>query len=132
MTDHRDPRGARPSLATRRPILANAEASRRRALLAELQAALAAQQIQSVLARNRTVILQFNDERHQPSGLTDPQLYIFAPDGTDIATTDGITYHFTSGKTYPTCDPAGAVIAIRSDQRRAARLARDAALRAWL
>ncbi|HXP20789.1 MAG TPA: hypothetical protein VN840_14190, partial [Streptosporangiaceae bacterium] len=43
-----------------------------------------------------------------PSGPTDPQLHIFTPDGTDIATTRGSTYHFASGHAHPADDPSRA------------------------
>lgn len=85
-----------------------------------------------MLARHHRLVLRFSDEHHQPSGLTDPHLHVFTPGGTDIATTNGITYLFTSGKSYPAGDPAAAAAAVRSDQRRLARMARDAALRTWL
>lgn len=114
------------------PILAEAEATRRIAFLTELQNALEVHGICSVLAKTRRLVLRYNTSPQEPSGPTNPQLHILSPHGTNIATTDGTTYHFTSGKTYPTSDPTAAAAAARSDQRRAARRPKDAALRAWI
>jgi hypothetical protein len=102
-------------------ILAQAEVSRRVLLLAELQAALAAQQIDSVLARNHRLVLQYNRVPSGPSGMTDPQLHIFAPDGTDITTTDGRTFNLASGEKCPADDPAAAATFIRHGQHAAPR-----------
>ena len=44
----------------REPILTEAEVARRMSLLAELQAALTAQGIRCVLARNHRLVLQYN------------------------------------------------------------------------
>ena len=98
------------------PILAQAEVTRRMLLLAELQGALEAQEIHSVLARNHRLVLLYNRVPSGPSGMTDPQLHILAPDGTDIATTDGTTYRLASGQEYPAADPAAAAALIRHGQ----------------
>jgi hypothetical protein len=97
----------------RPPVLATKEASRRAALLGDLQTALAAQGVSSVLARRHRLVLHGGrttpvPARFEPSGPTDPQLHIFTPDGTDIATAHGSTYHFTSGRAHPADDPARA------------------------
>jgi len=97
-----------PEPLTRPPILATDEASRRAALLADLQSVLAAQGVSSVLARHHRLVLGGGRNKCEPSGPTDPQLHIFTPDGTDIATTDARTYHFASGHAHPADDPAHA------------------------
>lgn len=106
----------------RTPILAQAEVTRRMLLLADLQAALAAQEIRAVLARNHRLVLQYNRSPFEPSGLTDPQLHIFTPDGTDIATTDGTTYSLSSGEKCPADDPHLAATVIRRSHRTAQRI----------
>ncbi len=103
------------------PILAEAEVERRMLLLAELQGLLAALGIRSVLARNHRLVLQYNRVPSGPSGPTDPQLRIFAPDGTDIATTDGRTYSLASGRQCPANDPAAAATLMRHGQHAAPR-----------
>jgi len=92
----------------RPPLLNKEEASRRAALLSELQSALAAQGVRSVLARHHRLVLSGGSTKCAPSGPTDPQLHIFTPEGTDIATTHGSTYHFASGDAHPADDPARA------------------------
>jgi len=92
--------------APRPPILTQAEAARKMLLLAELQTSLASLGIRCVLARNHRLVLRYNCVPCESSGPTDPQLHIFAPDGTDIATTDGSTYNLVSGERYPADDPA--------------------------
>ena len=89
----------------RPPVLADHEASRRAAQLADLRSALAAQGISSVLARTRRLVLWGKPRDYEPSGPTDPQLYIFAPGGTEIASASGGTYLFASGSAYPAADP---------------------------
>ena len=98
------------------PILTKAEVSRRMLLLADLQVALAAQEIHSVLARNHRLVLQYNRVPCGPSGLTDPQLHIFAPDGPCDATTDGTTYRLPSGQECAADDAAAAATLIRHSQ----------------
>jgi hypothetical protein len=96
---------------TRTPVLAKDEASRRVALLAELQGALAAQGIRSVLARRHRLVLSGrNSTTCEPSGPTDPELHIFTQDGKEIATARGRTYHFASGQAHPADDPARAAV----------------------
>jgi len=104
--------GQNPAL-TRSPILTREEAARRAALLADLQSALQAQGVSSVLARRHRLVLQGGRTRCEPSGPTDPELHIFTPDGTDIATTRGSAYHFASGHAHPAADPARAAQAAR-------------------
>ena len=97
----------------REPILTEAEVARRMSLLAELQAALTAQGIRCVLARNHRLVLHYNVVPSGPSGMTDPVLHIFTPEGTDIATTDGSSYHLARGEKCPACDPVAAAVLIR-------------------
>jgi hypothetical protein len=68
--------GQNPAL-TRPPILTREEASRRAALLADLQSALEAHEVSSVLARRHRLVLQGVRTKCEPSGPTDPQLHIF-------------------------------------------------------
>ena len=92
----------------RPPILAREEASRRAALLCDLQSALAARGVTSVLARHHRLVLEGGSTGCAPSGPTDPQLHIFTPDGADIATARGSAYHFATGPEYPADDPGQA------------------------
>ena len=96
------------------PILPPSEAERRLVLLGKLQIVLAAHKLDSVLARNHRLVLHGDCNTWRLSGLTDPQLHIFAPDGTDIATTDGNTYKLANGDPYPGGDPAAVADFIRS------------------
>ena len=98
------------------PILSGTEANRRMLLLADLQAALAAHDIASVLARNHRLVLRSERGPCEPSGPTDPQLHIFTRDGTDVATTDGITYSLASGTEYPAGDPAATAALLHRSQ----------------
>src|SRR6266699_17312 len=95
------------------PILQEAEVARRMHLLAELQDALAALGVRSVLARNHRLVLRYNRVPSGPSGMTDPELRILAPAGTHIATTDGTTYRLASSQEYPAGDPAAVAALIR-------------------
>jgi hypothetical protein len=100
------------------PILPPAEAERRLVLLSKLQSALAAHGVESVLARNHRLILHGDRSAWAPSGLTDsgltdPQLHIFLPEGTEVATADGRTYRFASGDLFPGGDPAAVAAVIR-------------------
>ncbi len=90
------------------PILTRAEVARRMALLADLQAELAARGVCSVLARTWRLVLRYNTGPWEPSGPTDPQLRILGPDGTDMATTDGRAYYFANGRQCAADDPASA------------------------
>ncbi len=103
MTDH----------VTEQPqVLAEAEVSRRILLLAELHAALTALGARCVMARKQRLVLRYNPSPSAPSGPVDPQLHIFAGDGTDIATTDGASYSLASGGQYPAGDPAAAAAVV--------------------
>lgn len=51
-------------------------------------------------------MLRYSHGPYEPSGLTDPQLHIFTPDGTDVATTDGAVYRLGSGDEFAITDPA--------------------------
>jgi hypothetical protein len=99
--------------ATGEPILDQAEAARRKLVLAELQAALAQLGTRSVLAGNHRLVLRYNDPPPQlPSGPTNPALHILAPGRTRTATTDGTTYQLDDGQHHPASDPAAAATAI--------------------
>lgn len=100
-------------------ILGRHVASSRYALLAALRDELAAQQINSVLATRHRLVLRGKGPC-DPSGLTDPQLYIFTSEGREVATTDGRAYYFANGQAHPVSDPAGA--AIRLAKCRSSRL----------
>jgi hypothetical protein len=95
------------------PILAQPEANRRMLLLTELRAALTDLGLACVLARKHRLVLRYNHSPIGASGLTDPQLHVFSPDGTIIATTDGTAYLLDSGSRYPASDPAAAALAIQ-------------------
>jgi hypothetical protein len=95
-------------------ILTQDEATLRLRLLAELQTTLAGQGIRCVLARTHRLVLRWRTSGpFGPCGLTDPQLHIFTPAGTTIATTDGTAYHLASGQDCPAADPAAAAALIR-------------------
>ena len=99
----------RPEPADREPILSQSEADSRMLLLAALQAALAGMGVRSVVARCHRLVLRWNSAGpFGPSGLTDPQLHIFAPAGTTVATTDGTAYRLRAGQQCPAGDPAAA------------------------
>ena len=61
-----------------RPVLSQAEATRRMTLLTDLQDALAARGIRAVLAKRRRLVLR-SSQPVTPSGPLDPQLHIFHP-----------------------------------------------------
>jgi len=82
-------------------------------LLAELQAALAALGIQSVLVRKRRLVLRSAGNDLEPSGPTNPQLHVFAPGGTEVATADAARYEFTAGPACPAADPQAAAASLR-------------------
>ncbi len=103
-------RSATPPLGP--PIIDEPEAAHRLLLLGQLQAALKIRHVRSVLARNHRLVLRYNTSPCPPSGLTDPQLHIFAPNRTDITTTDGIAYLLASGSCYPAANPDEAAEAI--------------------
>jgi hypothetical protein len=86
-------------------VLAEAEVSVRMLLLAELQAALAASAVRCVLARNHRLVLRSSEAPFEPSGLTDPSLYVLFDDRTRSATTDGTTYRLDNGEELPVGDP---------------------------
>jgi hypothetical protein len=101
-------------LAGRQPILSQTEADRRMLLLADLQSSLTGLGIRCVLARNHRIVMRNSKGPSEPSGLTDPQLHIFTPDGTCIATTDRAFYRLTSGHECPASDPTAAAAMIHS------------------
>jgi hypothetical protein len=96
-------------------ILTQAEVAGRMLLLAELQVALAALGVQSVLARNHRLVLRSSRGPCAPSGLTNPHLHIVTPDGSNIATTDGSTYSFASGQVCPANDPEAVATIVREN-----------------
>lgn len=96
------------------PVLEDAEVACRVTLLAELQAALAAREIQSVLVRNRRLVLRTAGTGLERSGPTEPQLHVYLAGGADVVTTDRTSYQFASGAAYRADDPCVAAAAIRS------------------
>jgi len=94
--------------APAKPVLPESEVARRVLLLAELQAALDALGAQAVLVRNRRIVLRDEGSDLGSSGPTDPQLHIFLGDGSEIATTDGTQYEFTTAQAHPADDPQAA------------------------
>jgi hypothetical protein len=95
-----------------RTILREEEIVRRVTLLTELQAALAALGIQSLLVRNRRIVLRSAGNGLEPSGPTNPQLHVFADDGTEIVTTDGELYEFSTCPASPADDPQAAAASL--------------------
>jgi len=93
------------------PLLLDAEVVHRMALLAELRSALSAKCVDSVLVRNRRLVLRYNNP-FAPSGPTNPTLHILSPDHMGIVTTDGSTYSLPSGQKYSVSDPATAALTI--------------------
>ncbi len=66
-----------------------------------------------MLARHHRLVLRYYQAPLDPSGLTDPQLRIFTPNGdTAVVTTDGSTYRLGSGQEYPVTSTAAAAAAI--------------------
>ena len=99
---------------SQRPILADDQVARRMRLLRDLQAALARMGVHSVLARNHRLVLRwYSAGPFGPSGPTDPELHVFTPSGTAVATTDGTAYRLASGFNYPAADPAAAAAMVR-------------------
>jgi|HubBroStandDraft_1064217.scaffolds.fasta_scaffold17488_2 hypothetical protein len=68
--------------------------------------------VRCVLARRRRLVLRYNVSPCEPSGLTDPQLHVFTSDGSQIATTDGVTYTLADGCQHPVSDPDAAAALI--------------------
>jgi hypothetical protein len=103
-----------PAAGGQKPVLTEDEATRRVVLLGDLQAALAGIGVPSVLARNHRLVLRwYSSGPFGPSGLTDPELYVFASSGTSVATTDGTAYHLAGVRTCPAADPAAAAAVVR-------------------
>jgi hypothetical protein len=99
------------------PILDDTEAARRLLALTYLQAALTESGLQSTLARNHRLILRYSEKAPlEPSGQTDPRLYIFLPEETRTTTTDGTSYLLDNGHAIPAADPAAAAILIQAHQ----------------
>lgn len=94
------------------PVLSETEAARRVSLLAELRGALESAGVRCLLARKHRLVLRYNQGPYEPSGMTDPQLHIFASGGADVATTDGAVYRLASGAELAVTDPAAAAGAI--------------------
>jgi hypothetical protein len=97
-------------------VLTDADAASRRLLLAELQAALNAIGVRSILAGNHRLVLRNEHDHYEPSGPTDPQLHVLTAAGTRVATTEGTRYTLTSGPSYPASDPAAAATRIAGHQ----------------
>lgn len=102
-----------PGASLASPVLDEPEADRQALMLAELQAALTALDVNTVLARRHRLVLRYSDPPPlAPSGPTSPSLHIFAPDGTRTAIADGSVYQLDDGRTFPIGDPATAAAAI--------------------
>jgi hypothetical protein len=109
-----------PGASLDSPVLDEPEADRQALMLAELQAALTALDVNTVLARRHRLVLRYSDPPPlAPSGPTSPTLHIFAPDGTRTATADGSVYQLDDGRTFPISDPATAAAAICGPPARA-------------
>jgi hypothetical protein len=93
-------------------VLNETEVASRLNLLAMLRGALEAAGVRCLLARKHRLVLRYSEVPHEPSGMTDPQLHIFAPGGTDVATTDGAVYRLASGAELAVTDPVAAANAI--------------------
>lgn len=95
------------------PILGAGEADRRMLVLAGLHEALHGLGVRCVLARNHRLVLE--KFKHAapigPSGLTDPVLHAFLPDGIGHVTTDGTRYRL-DGREFSAGDPAAAAAAL--------------------
>jgi len=94
------------------PVLGEAEAERRMGLLADLKVALDARGVSSVLARRRRLVLRYDLSPCPPSGLTDPQLHVFAAGSHSVVITDGLRYSLWPGRSCPADDPCAAAAAI--------------------
>jgi hypothetical protein len=92
------------------PVLPAGEAGRRAVQLGALRDALAARQVESVLALRHRLVLHA-DSPCGPSGPADPQLFVLTG-GAGVATTDGRTFSLPGGRRHPATDPAGAAALI--------------------
>jgi hypothetical protein len=95
------------------PVLPAREASRRAVLLGTLRDALAARQVESVLALRHRLVLHA-DSPCGPSGPADPELYVLTG-GSGIVTTDGTAFRLPGGIQHPVTDPAGAAALMSSE-----------------
>ena len=102
-------------LAEQEPVLAGAEADRRRALLARLQNELAAQGFQSVLVGRQ--VLALRDRGPVPPSRRNPELHVSGPGQCRVVTTDGDHYRFADGSSHPADDPGGAAGCVMSADR---------------
>ena len=93
-------------LADEEPVLAGAEADRRKAALGRLQDALAAEGLESVLVGRQVLALRARGPV-LPSR-RDPQLHVLGPGQCHVVTTDGGHYRFADGSSHPADDPGGA------------------------
>jgi hypothetical protein len=94
------------------PILAKDEAGRREALLSDLQNALAACGLKSVIVRRHRLVLEGASTKAATSGQTDPQLHVFIPGGRSVVTASGQGY-LLGGCAFPASDAASAADALR-------------------
>jgi hypothetical protein len=95
-----------------RPILDDSEVSKRKLLLAELQAVLAESGVRSVVAGNRRLVLRYNDAHlHGPSGKTDPELHVLFRRH-NVVTTDGARYRLRDGRQFPVSERAAVAAAL--------------------
>ncbi len=91
-------------------ILDETEAARRMRLLAALQGTLKQRQVRSILARNHRLFLRYNDGPGEPSGLTDPKLHVFGPQG-HVVTIKNSTYVLDGEKQFKSTTTFAAMIA---------------------
>lgn len=95
-------------------ILGPEEVDRRLLILCGLHEALHDLRVHCVLARNHKLVLEkFKQQaRLGPSGLTNPTLHAFLPDGLIRVTTDGADFWLDDGQSFPVEYPVAAAVAI--------------------
>jgi hypothetical protein len=95
--------------ASRRTALTGDEADRRKAVLIQLQDALAARGIESVLVGRHALTLRSHGRGPaQPSKSGDPELHVVGAGRHRIVTTDGRHYRLGDNRMHPADDPRGA------------------------
>jgi hypothetical protein len=95
--------------ASRRTALAGEEVDRRKVVLIQLQDALAAQGIESVLVGRHALTLRSHGHGPaQPSRPGDPELHVLGAGRHRIITTDGRHYRLRDSRMHPADDPRGA------------------------
>ena len=95
--------------ASRRAALTGHEVDRRKAVLARLQDALAAEGFESVLVGRHALTLRSpGGGLAQPSSPRDPELHVAGAGRCHVITTDGRQYRFADSGMHPADDPCGA------------------------